>query len=333
MAACRRVTTSLPPWKRRKPCGNARMCCTRSCCGPSTAPRRSQGLSDRSSIAMAHSITAPIRCAHVSPQALHPVLGMPRMAPAGVLALPGPLGGVREGGGAVGAAFLRQRVAEKRRAEDTPTFAEAARRVVEQKRAGWRNSRHPQSCLASLERYAFPRIGNRLICEVTSADVLEILTPIWHDKAQTARRLRQRVRSVLEWAVAMELRVDNPCDRIGPVLGSQQATVEHMRALPQESARVPHPERRAAARKGASEATSGPADRGRAARFPFHLPGLGSRGDKPPAGGDRGGAGARGTQPGRGRIRAIGPVRAAAAADGRMGQRPPPNRIARQHAR
>ena len=139
--------------------------------------------------------------------------------------------------------------------------------MVEQKRAGWRNSRHPQSWLASLERYAFPRIGNRLICEVTSADVLEILTPIWHEKAQTARRLRQRVRSVLEWAVAMELRMDNPCDRIGPVLGSQQATVEHMRALPQESARVPRPGRGAAARKGASEATSGAADRGRAAGF------------------------------------------------------------------
>ena len=122
-------------------------------------------------------------------------------------------------------------LAEKRRAESTPTFAEAAARVLEQKRAGWRNSRHPQSWLTSLERYAFPRIGGRLISEVTGADVLEVLTPIWHEKAQTARRVRQRIRAVLEWAVAVELRVDNPCDRIAPVLGPQQATVEHMRAL------------------------------------------------------------------------------------------------------
>ena len=68
--------------------------------------------------------------------------------------------------------------------------------------------------------------------EVTSADVLEVLTPIWHEKAQTARRVRQRIRTVLEWAVAMELRPDNPCDRIGPVLGPQRAPVQHMRALP-----------------------------------------------------------------------------------------------------
>ena len=61
-----------------------------------------------------------------------------------------------------------------------------------------------------------------MLSEVSSADVLEILTPIWHRKAETARRVRLRLRAVLEWAVAMEYRIDNPCDRIGPVLGTQQ---------------------------------------------------------------------------------------------------------------
>ena len=95
-------------------------------------------------------------------------------------------------------------LAEKRRAEGTPTFAEAARRVLDQKRAGWRNGRHPQSWWTSLERYAFPRIGARPVSDVTSAEVLEVLTPVWHVKAQTARRVRERIRAVLEWAVAME---------------------------------------------------------------------------------------------------------------------------------
>ena len=75
--------------------------------------------------------------------------------------------------------------------------------------------------MSSLRRFAFPRIGKMPVSEVTSADVLEILSPIWHRKAQTARRLRQRLRAVLEWAVAMEFRMDNPCDRIGPVPGPQ----------------------------------------------------------------------------------------------------------------
>ena len=123
-------------------------------------------------------------------------------------------------------------LAEKRRTEGIPTFAEAAMRVLEQKREGWRGRRHHREWMSSLRRYAFPRIGKMPVSEVTSADVLEILTPIWHRKASSARRVRQRLRAVLEWAVAMEFRIDNPCDRIGPVLGSQQDVTEHMRALP-----------------------------------------------------------------------------------------------------
>ena len=123
-------------------------------------------------------------------------------------------------------------LSEKRRVESTPTFADATRQVWKQLRPGWRSPQHAQLWLSSLERYAVPRIGKMPISEVTSADVIEILAPIWHDMPPTARKLRQRIRAVMEWAVAMGLRPDNPCDRIGPVLGSQGGVVRHMRALP-----------------------------------------------------------------------------------------------------
>ena len=123
-------------------------------------------------------------------------------------------------------------LAEKRRRQGVPSFAEATARVVEQKQAGWRRRAHGREWILTFERYAFPRIGKMPVSEVTSADVLEILAPIWHTKADTARRLRQRIRAVLEWAVAMEFRIDNPCDRIDPVLGPQHNVVQHMRALP-----------------------------------------------------------------------------------------------------
>ena len=112
-----------------------------------------------------------------------------------------------------------------------PTFAEAAAAVVEQKQAGWRSPRLAKEWLRSLERFAFPCIGSRPVSEVTSADALEILSPIWHTKARTAKSVRQRIRAVLECAVAMEYRTDNPCDRIGPVLGPQRDVVRHMPAL------------------------------------------------------------------------------------------------------
>ena len=123
-------------------------------------------------------------------------------------------------------------LAEKRRARGVPTFAEAAVRVVEQQKAGWRNPKYPRAWLSSLERFAFGRIGKMPVTEVTGADIYEVLAPIWHVKPPTARTLRRRMRAVLEWAVAMELRPDNPCDRIGRVLGPQNDVVKHMKALP-----------------------------------------------------------------------------------------------------
>ncbi|MDE2924775.1 MAG: hypothetical protein OXT71_00030, partial [Acidobacteriota bacterium] len=121
---------------------------------------------------------------------------------------------------------------ERRRTRNMPTFAEAAERVVEQKRSGWRNPRQAHDWMASLRRYAFGRIGRMPVSEVTSGDVLEMLAPIWHVKPHAARLVRQRMRTVLEWAVAMEFRTDNPCDRVVPDLGAQDAVVRHRPALP-----------------------------------------------------------------------------------------------------
>ena len=137
-------------------------------------------------------------------------------------------------------AFANRRVARaggdplagKRRGRGVPTFAEAVARVVEQKRSGWRNPKHAQDWPASLERFVFPRFGERSVSEVTSADVLGVLGPIWHEKPETARRVRQRIGAVMQWAVAMEYRPDNPCERVAATLGRQRDVVRHMRALP-----------------------------------------------------------------------------------------------------
>ena len=123
-------------------------------------------------------------------------------------------------------------LAARRRARGIPTFAEASARVLKQKQGGWRSERHAKDWLSSLKRYAFPLIGQMPVSEVTAADVLEILTPIWHTKGSTAQSVHQRIRSVLEWALAMEYRTENPCERVQPVLGPQRRVVKHMRALP-----------------------------------------------------------------------------------------------------
>ena len=65
-----------------------------------------------------------------------------------------------------------------------------------------RNAKHAAQWEATLRDYAFPHIGHVAVADVTTADVLRILTAIWHDKPETARRVRQRISAVMKWAVA-----------------------------------------------------------------------------------------------------------------------------------
>ena len=123
-------------------------------------------------------------------------------------------------------------LAEKRRARGVPTLTEAAEQVWTQIRPGWRNRKYGRDWLSGLARFAFPRLGRLRVSEVSRADVVETLAPVWHRSPTTARRLRQRLHAVMEWAVAMEYRADNPCDRVEQVLGRQRESVEHMQALP-----------------------------------------------------------------------------------------------------
>ena len=122
---------------------------------------------------------------------------------------------------------------EKHREQGMPTVEAAAGRVLAQQRAGWRNAKHAAQWAATLRTYVYPHLGAMPVSDVTTADVLQILTPIWHDKPETARRVRQRLAAIFKWCVAMGYRPDNPAgDALGQALGRQGDVVTHMRALP-----------------------------------------------------------------------------------------------------
>lgn len=122
-------------------------------------------------------------------------------------------------------------------AKAVPTFEEAARRVHELHRPTWRNPKHAAQFISTLETYAFPRLGARKVTDVTSADILAVLTPIWTAKAETARRVRQRIGTVLKWCVAQGWRQDNPAQDIERALPKASRAQMHRKALPYE--RVP----------------------------------------------------------------------------------------------
>jgi hypothetical protein len=81
--------------------------------------------------------------------------------------------------------------------------------------------------------HAFPRLGKLRAADVTTADVLAVLSPIWTGKTETATRVHQRIRMVMGWAVAQGWRQDNPADSITQALPKRdRSRIAHRKALP-----------------------------------------------------------------------------------------------------
>ena len=99
-----------------------------------------------------------------------------------------------------------QRIARNSAVVARRTFEQAAREYIKLHKAQWKNAKHGDQWLNTLVAYAFPSIGERDIDSINKADVLAILEPIWLVKHETATRVRQRLRAVLDWAAARDWR-------------------------------------------------------------------------------------------------------------------------------
>jgi integrase len=116
---------------------------------------------------------------------------------------------------------------------NVPTFAEAAQTTLEQHRAGWRNAKHAAQWMSSLKLHVFPLLGNKRVDHIDTADVLRTLSPIWLSKPETARRARQRISTILDWAKAAGHRSgDNPVDGVAKGLPRQNEKRGHFSAIP-----------------------------------------------------------------------------------------------------
>lgn len=125
-------------------------------------------------------------------------------------------------------------VAEKRKAKLViPTFAEAARTCHAEHARSWKNKKHAAQWLTTLEEYAFPTLGALTVEKIETPHVRTALLPIWLDKPETARRVRQRIGTVLDWAAAKGYRsAENPVRGVTRGLPKQPKEQEHFTALP-----------------------------------------------------------------------------------------------------
>ncbi|MCW2246226.1 integrase [Azospirillum fermentarium] len=125
-------------------------------------------------------------------------------------------------------------LAERRKVRRVvPSFEDAARTCHGEHKESWKNEKHAVQWLATLEAHVFPALGPVKVDEIGTPEVRDVLLPIWLEKPETARRVRQRVGTVLDWASAKGFREgENPVRSVTKGLPKQKDAVEHFAALP-----------------------------------------------------------------------------------------------------
>jgi len=119
---------------------------------------------------------------------------------------------------------------------ESEKFKEFALKYIETMRPKWRNQKHGDQWVATVTNYAFPVIGAKSLSEIDTHHVLEILTPIWGTKTETAVRLRGRIERILSAAITRKLRsTANPAlwkGHLENLLPTPRGTGNHHKALP-----------------------------------------------------------------------------------------------------
>ena len=67
----------------------------------------------------------------------------------------------------------------------------------------YKNEKYGAQWLSSLENHVFPKIGQKSVSSINSADILSVLSPIWGDKPDTAKKIKQRLSPIMTWATGI----------------------------------------------------------------------------------------------------------------------------------
>jgi integrase len=116
------------------------------------------------------------------------------------------------------------------------TFKQCALAYIAAHEPGWRGNRSHQQWAWSLKKYVYPHIGSLLVSDIDTPRVLSVLEPIWTRIPESARRIRNRIELILDYATAKEMRMgDNPARWRGlleNLLPQHNDTKRHLAAMP-----------------------------------------------------------------------------------------------------
>ncbi len=123
-------------------------------------------------------------------------------------------------------------VAERKKSAGVPTFKEVAEGLHKERRKLWSNGKHQEQWIATLRTYAFPTIGALAVDKVERGHILDVLAPIWAEKPETARRVKQRIGAVLDWAFGKGWReAEAPMRALAKSLPKVDTSGQHFEAM------------------------------------------------------------------------------------------------------
>ena len=98
-------------------------------------------------------------------------------------------------------------------------------------RPSWTGAHTELDWRRGLDKFVFPRLGDRRVDQVTLEDVIAVVQPEWNGRGSTGYLLRQRIDAILRWAVVKKYRLDNPAQQALDLLPKVRREPDHRPSL------------------------------------------------------------------------------------------------------
>lgn len=120
-----------------------------------------------------------------------------------------------------------------RRSLDQLTVEQAINGCFSARKAELKGDGEAGGWMSPLRVHVIPKIGRNPIEQVDQHILKQVLEPIWHEKADTARKALNRINLTLKHAAALGLDVDLQAGmKTRALLGKQKHTAKHVEAMP-----------------------------------------------------------------------------------------------------
>jgi integrase len=112
-------------------------------------------------------------------------------------------------------------------------LADVARDTFESRKAELKGDGVAGRWFSPLELHVLPKLGRIPVADIDQAAIRDCLSPIWHEKSETARKALNRLKICLHHAAALGLDVDlQATDKARALLGKPRHKPQHIPAVP-----------------------------------------------------------------------------------------------------